>query len=339
MKADAGRIRSALSAPPADIRLYLLHGPDEAGAAALAALLGKAMGAGVERIDFDGATLRGNPGLLADEAASLSLFGGARFIRVMPAGEECLEAFTTLLGIERAGNPVVAIAPTAKATGKIVKLALESPRALAHACYEPTAQEAERIVATLAREAGLQPDHGVARRIAEAAGGDRAIMAREVEKMALYADAAPGEARPLTDEMVDAIGAALDDTDQGPLVAALIDGRPADLGAALERLSEAGTSAIPWLRAAARRLIAMAEMRVEIDRGTSPAEVVKRHRIHWRETDATLAALRRWTPAMLAEAIARTRAAERAIMATGNAGGVLADAAALTIARAAAARR
>lgn len=339
MKADAGRIRAALSAPPADIRLFLLHGPDESGAAALAALLGKAMGAEAERIDIDGPALRSDTGRLADEAASLSLFGGARFIRVNQAGEESLAAFEALLAASSAGNPVVAIAPTVRSTAKIVKLALESRNALAFACYEPSAKEAEAIVATLAREQGLQPTGIVARRIVEATGGDRAIIAQEIEKLALYLDATHDRPQPLTDEAVDAIGADLEESEQAALVEAVVDGRPNALGHHLDAMNAAGTSPIPWLRALVRRLVSLAEMRGEIDAGESPDIVVKRHRVFFKEEAATKVALRRWTPAMLATALSRARAAERAIMASGTAGGVIADATAVEIARAAAARR
>ena len=93
MKANARDIRTALERPSPDIRLYLLHGPDGSAAAELAGVLAKAMGAEAERVDLDGAQLRSDPARLADEAASLSLFGGARYIRVSPAGEECLDAF------------------------------------------------------------------------------------------------------------------------------------------------------------------------------------------------------------------------------------------------------
>ena len=50
------------------------------------------MGANAERIDFDGAALKSRPGALADEAASLSLFGGKRWVRVTGMGEESLAA-------------------------------------------------------------------------------------------------------------------------------------------------------------------------------------------------------------------------------------------------------
>ncbi len=114
VKANANQIRQALGRPSADIRLYLLHGPDEAGASELARILANAMGQEAERIDLDSATLKSDPARLTDEAASMSLFGGPRHIRIASVGEEGLAAFTALLEAESAGNPVVAIAPRSK---------------------------------------------------------------------------------------------------------------------------------------------------------------------------------------------------------------------------------
>src|SRR3546814_19123866 len=110
---------------------------------------------------LDAGALKSDPGRLADEAASISLFGGARHLRITGIGEDAIEAFTLLLAAEQAGNPVVAIAPSVKSSGKIVKLAPQSPRALAFACYVPPGADADRMVAEIAREHGPRPtgDH------------------------------------------------------------------------------------------------------------------------------------------------------------------------------------
>ena len=154
MKGNARDARGAVDRPSPDCRLYLFHGPDASAAVDLADRLGKAMGADAERIDLDGPALKNDPARLADEAASLSLFGGARYIRVAAAGEECLDAFATLLAAERAGNPVVALAPGVKSTARIVKLANEARNALAVALYELSAADAEKLAAAVASEAG-----------------------------------------------------------------------------------------------------------------------------------------------------------------------------------------
>ncbi len=338
MKASANQIRQALAAPRPAVRLYLLHGPDEAGAGALAAILGTAMGVGAERIDLDGATLRSDPARLADEATSMSLFGDPRWIRITATGEESLTALSALLEADAAANPVVAIAPSVRTSAKIVKLAIDSPHAMAFACYAPTAQDAERLAVTLAGEQGLRLAPGTAARLVAASSGDRAVMAQEIDKLALYLDAAPDRPHELDHAAIDAVGADLDEAETTRAVEALVEGRPDHLAEELARLSESGTSPIPWLRQLARRLSALGEMRAEIARGESADTVMKRHRIFFREEAATARALRRWSPQMIAGALTRIRIAERAIMAPANAGGVLAEETVLYLARALARR-
>ena len=327
-------IEAALSPPSPDIRLYLLHGPDASAAQELATRLGAAVGADAERVDLDGAMLRGDPARLADEAASLSLFGGARFIRVSNAGEESADAFAALLAAEQAGNPVVALAPTVRSTAKIVKLAIDSPRAMAFACYEPSLADLERVAVSIARDQGLRPVGGVARRLVGASGGDRAVIAREVEKLALYLDAAPDRPHDLDDAALDALGADLGDAELTRLVDSVVDARTADLGDELARLEEANVSPIPWLRQLVRRLLVLAEMRADIDRGEAVGTVLKRHRIFFREEESYARALRRWSAPMLARAIDRVREAERSVMASGTAGHVLAGRTLVEITRA-----
>ncbi|HEU0066995.1 MAG TPA: DNA polymerase III subunit delta [Sphingomonas sp.] len=333
MKANAGQIRGALDRPAPDIRLYLLHGPDEAAAAELVQRLGKALGPDAERVDIDAATLKSSPSRLAEEAASLSLFGGVRFVRAGPIGDESHEAIALLLAAGRSGNPVIAIAPAVRTTAKIVKQAIESPRAMAFGCYLPEGAAADQLAIGIARDHGLRLIPALARRIADGCGADRAVMTREIEKLALYLDAETDRPADLDEDALIAVGADLGEADATQAVEALVEGQTARLGREVARLSAAGTSPIPWLRAIARRLLMLAEMRAEIDGGDSLDMVLKRHRIFFAAQETTGRALRRWSPAMLASAIERVRVAERAVMASGNAGGVLADVAVLSLTR------
>lgn len=334
MKASAAQIRAALDAPKPDMRLYLLHGPDESGATELAARLARALGPDAERVDIDSKTLRGSPGQLADEAASMSLFGGARLIRITGIDEHAVEALTLLLAAERAGNPVVAIGPGLKASGKLVKLAIASPLAMAHACYVPEGIDAVRLVQTIAREHGLRLAGDVPQRLAAACSGDRAILTREIEKLALYLDAAPDRPGEADGKALDAIGADLGDAEMFEAIEAVIDGRVAEIGAELARIGEG--SAIPLLRNLSRRLLTLADLRGEVDAGSTIDEVIEKHRIFFREKGATARALRRWTSAQLARAIDRVREAERGMMRSASAGEVLAEAECVAIGRQAA---
>jgi DNA polymerase-3 subunit delta len=337
VKANANQIRAAIDAAKPDIRLYLFHGPDESGAQEYAARLARAMGPDAERVDLEPSTLRSDPARLADEAASLSLFGGKRHIRITGAGEESFEAVELLLAAERSGNPVVAIAPNLKSSARVVKLALASPHAMSLACYLPEGGDAERLVTAIAREHGLRTTGDTAIRIAHASAGDRAVMTREIEKLALYLDAAPERPRSLDDEAVDLLGADLGDSEMGRAIDAAIDGHPDALADELARLDEAGMSPVPVLRQLVRRLMTLADLRGEIDAGASPAHVIEK--VFFRERPAMGRALRIWQAARIVAAPRRAPAPPPAIMASGNAGNVLAHAAILTIARMAARQR
>jgi DNA polymerase-3 subunit delta len=338
MKASAAQVRAAVDKPNPDTRLYLFHGPDEAGAADLAARLARALGE-AERIDLDMKALRDQPGRLADEAASMSLFGGARYVRITGIEEGAAEAVSLLLAAERAGNPVVAIGPGLKASGKLVKAAIASPRAMAFACYVPEGMDAAKLASTIAREQGLRLASDVAQRLASASNGDRAIIAREVEKLALYLDAAPDRPKEADGAALDAIGAEIADAEMFEAIEAVLDGRVDRIGSELARAREGGGSAIPLLRQLARRLMKLAELRVDLDAGLATDQVLEKHRVFFREKAAVGRALRRWNSTQIARAIERVRATERALMHSGSAGEILAEAECTAIGRAAARAR
>jgi DNA polymerase-3 subunit delta len=261
MKANRAQIERALDGAGAEHRLYLLYGPDESSSRDLASRLARALGTEAERIDLDGATLKSDPARLADEAASISLFGGRRFLRVEPAGDESVEAVEALLSATAAGNPVVMIAGTLRKDSKLVKLALAHPAILAFASYAPEGGDADRLATAMARDAGLRVRPDVARRLASATGGDRALLAREIDKLALYLDAAPDRPRDLDHEALDALGAAIEEGDLSRLVEAVMGGDPAAADAELARLGGEGIEGIPILRALLRRLHLLAPLR------------------------------------------------------------------------------
>lgn len=339
MKLNANQLRTALDRPSDDIRFYLLHGPDESGALDLAARLARAMGDDAERIDLDAALLKADPARLATEAASLALFGGRRYIRIADANDDCLEAVALLLDAARAGNPVVAIGAALKNTSKLVKLALDSPAAAAHACYAAEAGEGERLARAIAADHGLRTAGRSAARLVAASGGDRAIITREVEKFALYLDAAPDRPATLDDTVLDALSADASEAQISAAVNALVSGDAAMLGEELARLGESGTSLIAVLRGILRRLLTLMEMRVAIDRGAAADKVLDQHRVFFRDKPVYERALRRWSVAAIGAAISEISRAERAVKRSGSAGELLAAAACVRIARAVARQR
>lgn len=337
MIAKRPEVERALDGAGAGYRLILLYGPDESGSRALADRLGKARGTDAERIDLSGATLKADPARLADEASAISLFGTPRYIRVEPAGDEIIEAVTALLELPADGDPVVVVAGALRKDAKLVKLAGSSPAILACASYVPEGADADRIANSMARDAGLLITPDVARRLAIACNGDRAILASEIGKLALFVDAAPDRPRELGHDALDALGAASEEGDMGKLVDAVLDGRLDAVDTALTQLAAEGIEGIPLARAMLRRLHQLAEFRSEVARGNSISSVMasRGKSLFWKDKEAVERQLSRWNPAGLATAIERLMAAERQLKASGTAGPVLLDEELFAIGRAA----
>jgi DNA polymerase III subunit delta len=341
VKANLDQMTRGLDAPKPDTRLFLLYGPDESGSNALVKRIERAMGSDADRIDLDPPTLKSDPARLSDEAASISLFGGRRWIRIQPATEDCVPAIEALLETPSADNPVVAIAGALRPTSALLKLALGNPQALAFASYAPDAGQASKIAETLGREVGLRLSRDAARAIASGANGDRSIMALEIEKLALYLDAAPERPKDVGPEEYNAINADHSEGGLGALVDMVLDGRSAPAAQELARLAQEGIEGIPAIRALAKRVALLCRMRSEMDAGKSMDTVMAStgKAIFWKEKAGIERQLTRWDGRRLATAAERLLTTERAIKAAGSIGPVLADVELMAISRVAARAR
>jgi DNA polymerase-3 subunit delta len=322
MKANRNQIARALSSPGEDVRFFLLYGPDRSGSDALAAMLAKTMGEEAERIDLAGADLKSDPALLSDEAAAISLFGGARYIRIDPAGDEIAPSVEALLEAEKAGNPVVAIAGALRPTNKLVKIAFGSDAAMAFASYAPEGRDADRLVIEIAQEQGLQVAPDIAHRLARACQGDRAILANEIGKIALYLDAAPDRPRRAEHDTLDAVAANADEGDLSRLANVVLSGDLAALDSELTQFASEGMVGVPLLRAVLRRLILLASLRAEVEQGNSAQAVIAKagRAIFWKEKGVVTDQLQRWPSDALAIAIGRVSEAERVVKSSGGPG-------------------
>lgn len=326
MKANRGQVEKALKAPAAT-RFFLLYGPDDSGSRALARLVGAALGPDAERTDLTGADLKADPARLADEAASISMFGGARWIQVDPAGDETVPALEALLEVPAAGNPVILLAGSLKPASKLLKLALAAADAIAFASYPPNAVDADKLAVELARAEGLVLRPDVARRIAESCGGNRALIAQELAKFALYAGASPDTPGAIDHDVIDAIGAGSDEGDLSRLVDAAVSGDPAGLEAELARLQAEGQEGITLLRAMLRRVALLARLRAEVEQGSTPGAVMASSgkSLFWKEKEEVGRQLAKWRAPLLAKAMARLLEAERQVKAAGGIGPLAAD--------------
>jgi len=298
LRADNAAALKALDTPTDTVRLYLLYGPDEAGSEALAARFGKAMGEGAERIDLDGPTLRSDPARLTDEAAAISMFGDRRWIRVQPTGEEVLPAVEALLEAPAAGNPVVLIAGNLRKTSKLLTRVDGNKAAIAIVSYAPEGRNADALAVTLARETGLELPGDLARRLIALTGGERGLLASEIDKLALYLDATPEAPKAATPEALDALGAEGGEQQLFKAAAVILSGNVAGAEREIAWLRRTGGSLAGLLRITLQRAVALAQ-----------AQAGQGQRFGGGRGEEDLGA--RWAGPNLARAIHRLAEAER----------------------------
>ena len=313
MKAAKNSIGRAVDQPNPDIRFYLFYGPDEAQSRALGDRLVQALGA--ERFTVPGASVKSDPAVLADEAGAMSLFGGKRAIWIEPAGEDIAAGVEALLQANAAESPVVAIAGALRKTSGLLKLAEAAPQALTIISYVPEGADAERMVIDVGRRFGLKIAPPLAARISDACGNDQAIVAQELQKMALYIDASPLSPRELDHDAVDAVGAEIEGGDLPRLADLALAGEINALAEELARLPGAA-EAIPVVRALQRRLLMLAPARARVERGERPDAVMTSlgKALFWKDKDLVAKLLGTWDAKGLARVAERAGRLERDLL-------------------------
>ncbi len=302
-----------------DIRLFFVFGQDESAAASIAGELVARLGSDSEAIEIDSAKLRGDPALLSDEAASQSLFGGARHIRLHFAREEGMEAVANLLSAEQAGNPVIATAGDLKKTSKLRALIEGSPRALSYICYPPSEGEAVDQAVAAAGALGLRIDRTLAAQIVRYTGQDRRLVAMELEKLSLYYDSAPERVVTVEPQALSALAAETADEDINALVNQVLAGDAKALGRTIIEARAVGIEAIRIIRALQRRVALLTGMRAKVEDGANAGAVVRANRaIFWKEQGAFTQQVQRWTASRLAGLNAHLIEVEAKLMATGG---------------------
>lgn len=314
MKASKSSIGRSVDQPDPKVRFYLFLGPDEAQSRALATRLLEGLGAVKSTLAPGG--VKANPGALVDEAAALSLFGERRLIWVEPAGNDLLDAVDGLIAADAVESPVAAIAGALQKSSPLLKLAEASQHALAFTSYVPEGEDAARLVTELGRRVGLKIAPPVAAQIADVCGNDQAIVAQELEKLALYVGASPHSPRELERDAVDAVGADSSESDFLRLADLALLGEISELGEAVARLPAGGSEAIPAIRSLQRRLLVLAPARARVERGERVDGVMASlgKSLFWKDKPAVEKMLRTWTALDLGAIAQRAGALERSLM-------------------------
>lgn len=295
MKPSDSVFQRALDAPPSEARLFFLYGADESASRSQADKLIRSLGPDAERISVNGAQLRDDPGLLDGSARTQSLFGGKSAVLLqVDEVDPVMKAIERLVATSDDINLVVAVAGPLPNSHKLVKYAVQHPAIWTHVNYPLDVRGGIQVADLACRGHGLRAAPGVAQRLIEAANSDRDILAREVDKLALYLDAAPERPRDLSHDDLDAVLAGLSPEETGGLVDAVIGGRPSRAADWISELDGSGVDPFVWVRALSRRVQLLQQLHEAVNSGKSLDLAMKSARVFFKEEAKIQKQFRLW---------------------------------------------
>lgn len=314
VKADKSKLARSLDVPDPAIRFFLFHGEEQSGSQALAERL--LAGLKAAKAIVSGNALKGDPGMLAGEAAAMSLFGETRLLWIEPAGDDTTDAVQLLLEAPACESPVVAVSGALKRGSTLLKLAEASGAALAHASYPVEGRDAERLTIELGQAEGLRMTADVAARVALSAGYNQAVIGAELRKFALYLDSSVEGPRELDNEVIDVLGADSGESDFRRIGDLALDGRMQELGDMLQRLPPGGIEGISIVRTLQRRLLQLVTLRARIEQGERLDAVLTSlgKSLFWKEKPLLQRLLSQWSAGRLDQLARRVAELERVLI-------------------------
>ena len=256
-------------------------------------------------VRLDGEELTANPGRLVEEAQTIPLFGGRRAVWVKAGSRNIAPAVEALLALPASECRVVMEAGDLRRTAPLRALVERARNAAALPCYIDGERELARLIDAEMRAADLVLKPEARAMLIPLLGGDRIGSRNEIRKLALYAH---GRGKVGVDDVIAVVSDA-SDLGLDELVDAAFAGKPADVETQLAKLRIAGTPIGSIFFAAQRQLAQLHRWRTMIEEGAPFSLERVQPPVHFTRKSLVEAALKQWTAARLAAAMAELAAA------------------------------
>jgi DNA polymerase-3 subunit delta len=316
----SGEADKFVARPPADQKLFLIHGSDSGLVRERARKLLRALvddpADPFQLVEVDGDELAADPLRLADEANTIPLFGGRRAVHVELGSKNIVPAIEPLVAAS-AECAVLIEAGALKRDHALRKLFEQERSAASVECAPDNAADVQRLIDAEMKAAELTLDDDARETLVALLGEDRLSTRSEIGKLVL---AAHGRKR-VTLEDVEALVCDASTTAHDDAVLQAFSGELDSLPGAFERLMATGGEPSVVLAAALRYAVGLHRARLAIDAG-QPADqavgLVMRSGIGFGRRGLIEKHLRSWSRERLfrairalADLIGRTRREQR----------------------------
>ncbi len=300
--------------------LVLVYGPDQGGVhetakALKAAYLGKDFDP-LQYAAFDESAFAGQPGLLADEAGALPMFGEQKLVHISGGGGAVPEAVRLYLAnLPAALSAMVIIESGNLRPAAALRKNVEADKAaMAIPCYALEARDIARLARQYLEGENYRIDAQALDLLCARLATDRGIIQREIERLVLFKGVLKkGESGLISAEDIDL---ALGDQTQGTmdqLIDQIALGRLATADKALSRLFDAGSTAASVLVMARLHFQTLHLALGLMESGTPQSKAISSFRppLHFRRKPLVEEQMRLWTSAKCARALEILNQAER----------------------------
>lgn len=331
MKLNARDAERFCASPDPACPAILIYGPDEGVVRERAQkILETILGSPPDRdrlTELTAADLKADPARLHDELTALSMFPGARVVRVRESAEPVPRIVAGVLG-EMAKGKLVPEALLLVEAGELpprspLRKAFESDkRAAAIACYADTGGGLQRLLRDGLAEYGLTVRPDALDLLCALLGEDRGVTRQELLKLALYKGAVGGEPEDasVTAADVEACLIAPGEAAASAVIDAVGSGDAATADALLTRAFAAGTASVGLIRQTLMHFQKLHALAGRLGPGEDPVAAFNRMpgpRLHFSREAALRRQMRLWSTASLERALLALADAERQCKTTG----------------------
>jgi DNA polymerase III subunit delta len=296
---------------PKEIRFCLIHGLDEGLAHERVKAIVRSRiedhSDPMRLVRLEGDAVAREPGVLADEAYAISMFGGDRVIWIDAQGRDLMPALEPLFARPPSDCTIVIKAGQLK-KGTALRAAFESSAARASIeCYPDDSSTLESLIDAEARAAGLAIARDARDALIHMVGADRRTTRSEIAKLMLYAR---GRSQ-ITTEDVEAIVADAAPSNLDDVIDQALLGDLRAVEASVSRFFHEGGDADYLMIRLVARLTLLHRLRLEMDQGR-PFEAACQALFVKLPTSARRALAKqadRWTSGSIAERLPAIRLA------------------------------
>ncbi len=320
MKISAGAADRFVAQPDAGVAAVLLYGPDQGLVKERAEILGRTVVDDLSDpfnvVELAAAALKDDPARLSDEANALSFGGGRRFVRLRGVGDTLTKLIEAYVQEPSPDALVVAEADELGPRSSLRKLFEAHASTAAVACYPAEGGDLLRISEKTLGEHGVSIEKDALALLGQIMGADRAMVRREIEKLALYVGA--GKRATADDVNACLVSSGAVSVDQIALCAA--DGKAAEADSHYQKALKEGVSEIAILRAMQRHFQRLDWVVSQMAAGSSAGSAIGglKPPVFFKVKDRFERQVRRWTAGRVHHALSILTEAETVCKQTGT---------------------